>query len=218
MMAHNAIHNPARFAEQTGNTIPNLSAMVASRICHDLVSPLGAIGNGVELMQLSSQVQGPELSLVAESTDSANARLRYYRIAFGMVSSGQSISRSEIVSILGALQPHQKQKINWSCETELTRQQVKLVFLLLMCLETTIPWGGEIEVSTTRTSVQLVARSQRMRIEDNLWAALNDGGTIVELTSAKIHFAVAGAEIAAQGCYVSFSERGTSFHIDLAIQ
>jgi histidine phosphotransferase ChpT len=217
-MAHNAIHNAGRFAEQTGNSIPNLTAMVVSRICHDLVSPLGAIGNGVELMQLSPHVQGPELSLVAESTENANARLRYYRIAFGAVSSGQSISNSEILSILAALQPHQKHEINWSCEPGLTRKQVKLVFLLLLCLESTIPWGGEIKVSTTPTGVQLIARSQRMRIEDNLWEALGNGGAIDELTSAKIHFAVAGAEIAVQGCHVSFSERNTSLHIDVALQ
>ena len=218
MMAHTATFNAARFTEQTGNTIPNLAAMVASRICHDLVSPLGAIGNGLELMQLSPQGQGAELSLVAESTENANARLRYYRIAFGTVSSGQSISRAEVVSILDALQAHQKHKVTWAGDSELSRKQVKLVFLLLMCLESTIPWGGEVEISTTPTGVQLVAHSQRMRIEDTLWTALGNGGAIGEMTSAKVHFAVTGAEIAAQGCYVSLSEGSTSFHVDVAFR
>ena len=217
-MAHDATHSAARRTGQTGNTDQDLSAMVASRICHDLVSPLGAIGNGLELMQLASSTLGPELSLVAQSTDSANARLRFYRIAFGIVSASQSISRAEILSILDALQPHQKHKVSWTCDTELTRQQVKLMFLLLMCLETTVPWGGEIVLRSAPCGVELVANAHRLRIEDSLWTALCDAGRIEDLTSAKIHFALAGAEIAAQGYAVSVTAQESSFAIRVALE
>src|SRR5690606_36320108 len=78
---------------------PDLGALVASRICHDLVNPLGAIGNGVELLALTTgfgpaagpqgaSLQGtaggsPELALIAESTTHAAARARLFRLAFG---------------------------------------------------------------------------------------------------------------------------------------
>lgn len=217
-MAHLASHSVAHTAGQTAITTNDLCAMVASRICHDLVSPLGAISNGLELMQLASPVQGPEMSLVAESTDSANARLRYYRIAFGIVSADQMISRDEISSILTALQPHQKHRLTWNCHTGLTRQQIKLLFLLLMCLETTIPWGGEIEVASVPSGIQLVAHSDRLKIEDCLWTALREGGQIADLTSAKIQFALASAEIFAQGCNVAVSDHGTSFLIGVTLK
>lgn len=178
---------------------------------------MGAIGNGVELMQLVLPTQMPELSLVAESTDSATARLRFYRIAFGIVSADQLISRTEILSVLKALQAHQKHRVIWNCEAELTRRQIKLIFLLLMCLEATIPWGGEIEVTSTQSGVQLAARSDRLRIDDRLWAALDTGGMTKDLTSATIQFALAGSEIVAQGCDVVPAEHGNAYVIDVVL-
>ena len=216
-MAHTASHSAAHRAGQIGNTPQDLCTLVASRICHDLVSPMGAIGNGVELMQLVLPTPMPELSLVAESADSATARLRFYRIAFGIVSAEQLISRSEILSVLTALQAHQKHRIIWNCQTDLSRQQIKLMFLLLMCLEAAIPWGGEIEVNSGPTGVQLLARSDRLRIDDRLWAALKTGGTIEDLTSASIQFALAGAEIVTQGCDVALAEHGNSYVIDVML-
>ena len=79
-------------------TRADISALVSSRICHDLVSPLGAIGNGVELLGMSGAPEGPELQLINESVENANARLRFFRIAFGAASADQVISRSEILA------------------------------------------------------------------------------------------------------------------------
>jgi len=216
-MAHNAIHSAAHHAGQIRNAPQELSALVASRICHDLVSPMGAIGNGVELMQLVTSTPSPELSLIAESTDSATARLRFYRIAFGIVSAGQLISHPEVLSVLNALQAHQKHRVIWNCQTNLTRQQIKLMFLLLMCMETAIPWGGDIEINSVQTGVQLVARSDRLRIDDRLWAALHAGGLVEDLTSATIQFALAGTEIVTQGCAVVMAEHGNAYVLDVML-
>ena len=64
-----------------------LSQLLGSRLCHDLVSPLGAIGNGVELLEMSPDFPGiaacPELQLIAESVSSARARIQIFRVAFG---------------------------------------------------------------------------------------------------------------------------------------
>ena len=65
----------------------DLTALVGSRICHDLISPLGAIGNGLELLQLSGLPQGPEWALIAESVENASARIRFFRIAYGAADS-----------------------------------------------------------------------------------------------------------------------------------
>ncbi len=62
----------------------DLVALIGSRICHDLISPIGAIGNGIELIGLSGAGAGPEMALISESVTNAQARIRfYYRVAFG---------------------------------------------------------------------------------------------------------------------------------------
>ena len=73
---------------------PDLAALLGSRICHDLISPIGAIGNGVELMLMDGAGRAPEVALISESVDAANARIRFFRVAYG-VSSPASRSRAE---------------------------------------------------------------------------------------------------------------------------
>ena len=79
---------------------PDLAALLGSRICHDLISPLGAIGNGVELMLLEGGRHSPEMALISESVAHASARIRFFRVAFGTGSAEQRMGRPEVASIL----------------------------------------------------------------------------------------------------------------------
>ncbi|MCH8467306.1 MAG: histidine phosphotransferase [Roseinatronobacter sp.] len=216
-MAHNIVHTVPKGADQMPIAPQDLSAMVAARICHDLVSPLGAIGNGLALIVASQQMQGPEIDLVVQSTECANAKLRFFRVAFGIVSAEQMISQAEINSILRAMEAHQKQRIRWTGATELTRRQVKLVFLLLMCLETALPWGGDIDVMIHAGGVQLIARAERMKIDDALWASLGSGSVLEDVTSARVQFLLAGIELRAQGARLGLLEHAGSLSLDLAL-
>jgi histidine phosphotransferase ChpT len=67
----------------------DLTSLIGSRICHDLISPLGAIGNGVELLAMSGTAPGPEMDLISQSVENANARIRFFRVAFGAARGGQ---------------------------------------------------------------------------------------------------------------------------------
>jgi len=61
----------------------DLSALVASRLRHDLGNPLGAVSNGVELLQMSGMANSPEMALIADALRDTEARLRFFRIAYG---------------------------------------------------------------------------------------------------------------------------------------
>jgi histidine phosphotransferase ChpT len=78
----------------------DLAALVGARICHDLISPIGAIGNGMELLALSGVPPSPELELIEDSLRNAMARVQFFRIAFGAAEAGQVVSRSEILDTL----------------------------------------------------------------------------------------------------------------------
>ena len=63
---------------------PRVLELLCSRLCHDLVSPVGAINNGVELMEeLEGDMAGEAVGLVAESGRKAAARLRCFRLTYG---------------------------------------------------------------------------------------------------------------------------------------
>lgn len=190
--------------------------MIASRICHDLVSPMGAIGNGLELLELSQTTSGPELELISQSIASATARLRFYRIAFGTVSAEQMISRGEILSVLSELGKHQKQNFYWENSADLLRRQVKLTFLLIMCLEAALPWGGDIHVRDVPLGLELLASSERVKIDDGLWAAVAERRPCESMSSAKIQFAAAIAELIGQSAGITVQEEQSGLRLTVA--
>ena len=78
----------------------DLSALLGSRICHDLISPLGAIGNGVELLAMAGSGNSPEIALIAESVENANARDPTVPHRLRDASENQGFGASEIRNIL----------------------------------------------------------------------------------------------------------------------
>lgn len=176
----------------------DLAALIASRICHDVVSPLGAIANGVELMLLSGVERTPELDLVAESVEGATARIRFFRVAFG-APNGRSIGRSEILSILRGLEKTSRLAFDWAPEGEHPREQVKAAFLLIQCLESALPLGGRIRVAKDGAAWALSAEGPRLRIHGPSWDALGPARAAPPATAALVQFALLPAVLDALG-------------------
>ena len=176
----------------TDGPSPDLTALVGSRICHDLISPLGAIGNGVELLALTGgRGGGAEIALISESVASANARIRFFRVAFGAAEAGQSMGRGEIVSILEDAGRTGKVRVGWRVPGDVTRPEAKLAFLLLQCFETAMPFGGDVEVRSERGRWSMIGRAEKLRADPALWGALAEAATEAPMTPAQVHFALA---------------------------
>lgn len=191
----------------------DLSALLASRICHDLISPIGAISNGVELLQLSG-ADGPEIALISEAVESANLRIRYFRVAFGTAETTQMISEREIRLVLAPGSNGRKIEIDWQPANDLPRQEVKLAFLALLCLETALPYGGRISVTRTADSWQLQAEAERLNADSDLWAMLSAPPEATALPApAQLQFALLGPELARQNRAASVDVGDTNIRI-----
>jgi histidine phosphotransferase ChpT len=176
----------------------DLAALLGSRICHDLISPLGAIGNGVELLEMSG-TPSPELALIAESVASASARIRFFRVAFGAAAPDQRLSRAEIADVVAAFAPGRRVAIDWQAEGDVPRDAGRLIFLLLLCMESALAWGGAVTVSRGAGGWAVAAAAERLRIDPTLWSVLTDPGPLPEVTPAEVHFPLAAAAAAAMG-------------------
>lgn len=168
----------------------DIAAMIGSRICHDLISPVGAISNGVELLGMSGGDTSPELSLIAESVDNANARVKFFRIAFGMASTGQMTGRQEMVSILKALETP-RLKYEWFPETDMLRDEVKLACLMMICMETAMPRGGLMQISNDNGQWSVCARADRLEPSPDLWARLGATASTDGLKPSEVQFVLA---------------------------
>lgn len=165
----------------------DLTALVGSRICHDLISPLGAIGNGLELLQMTGAQNSAELSLISDSIESANARVRFFRIAYGNADLGQMVKGEELSQILTAMYEQSRVEVSWT-PSDTPRIDAKLTLLTLQCLETALPYGGRITVSFIDSSWTILATAERLILEQDLWSRLTQDSVNGELRPAQVQF------------------------------
>ncbi len=167
----------------------NLAALIGSRICHDLISPIGAITNGLELLDMAGNVQGPELDLISDSVGNAGARIRFFRVAFG-AAGDQLLGRPEVVSILDDLNRGGRLNMQWGPLDAQPRSLTRLAFLALQCLETATPYGGNAQVFCDRDEWTVTANATKLIIDEPLWASLSDPQSQVGITPAQVQFAL----------------------------
>ncbi len=168
----------------------NLAALIGSRICHDLISPIGAITNGLELMQMSGAALTPEVALISDSVENANARIRFFRVAYGMATENQSMGRAEIVSILRAVAQGARVSFHWGPLENLPRTEGRLAFLALQCFETAMPYGGRITLTREGRLWAISGTADKLRQTPDLWANLESGDSQIEVSPAEVQFAL----------------------------
>ncbi|WP_317054692.1 histidine phosphotransferase family protein [Roseovarius rhodophyticola] len=168
----------------------SLATMIGSRICHDLISPLGAVNNGLELMQLSNSTESPEMSLISQSVTYANARIRFFRLAFGMASEDQMTGAEEVNTILHDLQTDGRLKISDFPQGVHPRSQVRAILLAILCAEQAIPYGGQIAITEQNGTWNVIAQSDRLKPDPELWGLLNGTDLAQSLTPAAVQFAI----------------------------
>jgi histidine phosphotransferase ChpT len=172
-----------------GINTANLAAMIGSRICHDLISPIGAINNGLELLEMAGSMSGPELGLIADSVENADARIRFFRIAFG-ASGDQVLSAAEIRLVLADLSKAGRTEYHWRPEAGCPRGAVRLAFLAIMCCETAMPYGGTIHVDTTGRNWSVKGVTAETKLDADLWNTLSDPTSCCDITPALVQFAL----------------------------
>jgi histidine phosphotransferase ChpT len=167
-----------------------LAALIGSRICHDLISPIGAINNGLELLDLTGASTGPEMELISESVGNADARIRFFRIAFG-AASDQLLGAGDVRTILDAMSKSGRITYHWDIETTLARSLVRLAFLAIQCCETAMHHGGTIAIITDDTTVVVKGQGVKVLLNEAIWTSLShDSRPLANMTPASVQFAL----------------------------
>jgi len=196
---------------------PELSELVSARLCHDLISPMGAIGNGLELMQLAAGPAGPELALVHDSLATALAKLRFYRVAFGPAEAQARQSLEEAAQITDGMF-HGRFTVAWeSGNRDLPRPVVRLAFLSILCLEKSLPMGGIVRVSVPGDTIALRVDGRRTQPPAPLWAHVCDGSPLPELRPEAVQFALLRQALTAAGHRIEATFGESSAEVAIAL-
>lgn len=190
-----------------------LAALVSSRLCHDLISPVGAIGNGLELLQ-GSMPPSPELDLVAESAATASAKIRFFRIAFGAASEVETLDGRTLADTLKGAYASSRIAVDWLPEA-LPRREARLLFLIILCAESALPLGGAVAAERDGPVLRLAAEGRRTRFEPEPWAHLCEGQPFEGCSSALVHFLLARQHAGEAGRRALLARGETAFSLVL---
>ncbi len=127
-----------------------LAALLCSRVCHDLISPVGAIVNGLEVLDDNPKPDDREfaLDLIRKSAKTASARLQFCRLAFGAAgSAGAQIDLGDAQAMARGHIEDGKTSIAWNLpHVLLPKNRVKLLLNMMVIAQQTIPRGGVLTV------------------------------------------------------------------------
>ncbi len=155
----------------------DLAALLCSRVCHDVISPVGAIANGLELMDdpdTDAAMKATALDMVRSSAKTATAKLKFCRIAFGAAgSAGALIDLTEAGEVAKAFVGEEKVRLEWQAQREnRPKQEVKLLLNMLLMALAGIPRGGVVTVITDGANLVVKAKGERAKINEGLASAL----------------------------------------------
>lgn len=124
----------------------DLAALLCSRVCHDLISPAGAIVNGLEVLEESKDEETKTfaLTLIKKSARTATARLQFCRIAFGAAGSiTAQVDTGDAEQVARGFIEDEKVKLTWNLPRALLpKNRVKLLLNMLVVAGNAIPRGG----------------------------------------------------------------------------
>ena len=128
----------------------DLAALLCSRVCHDLISPVGAIMNGLEVMEDGKDEETSKfaMDLIKKSARTASAKLQFCRLAFGAAgSAGAQIDTGDAEKVARGLIEDDRTKVGWNLPRVLmAKNRVKLLLNMLLLAAQAIPRGGQITV------------------------------------------------------------------------
>ncbi|MEH6402531.1 MAG: histidine phosphotransferase family protein [Sneathiella sp.] len=174
-----------------------LAALMSSKLCHDVIGPVGAVNNGVELLHDDSNADMREqaMALVSQSAHEAAARLQFYRLAFGLAGGmGAEISIRDARTLSRAFMEHGKVNLNWSDDAggaeNMSKDGVKVVCNLLALAAGALPRGGDLTVSGSidgdTWAFEFKATGTRASLREDITSTLLNGFDSDALTAQNV--------------------------------
>ncbi len=151
-----------------------LSALLCARICHDLISPVGALSTAIEILddESNADMHADALDLVRNSSKQANAKLKFLRLAFGAGGSAPGIiGIAELQTLAGDMFAQGKAALQWQMlDTGIEKNQARLLLNMIMLGVQAVPRGGNVIISqlekeSGQTELVVAATGKRARLD-----------------------------------------------------
>lgn len=166
-----------------------ITALVTARMCHDLASPIGAIGNGIKLVEITGIKLGQEGDLSKDSLASAIAQLKVFRVAYGQFKGSDMRSGSEVIALTEAWNTVARLQANLQ-EQDNAKRDRQVYFLLIQAKKIALLLGGIARLEMTDAASETQEKGRWVVIDPELWRTLQSGAHIQNLAAKHVQFAI----------------------------
>jgi len=186
-----------------------LAALLCSRVCHDLISPVGAVSNGIELMEEMDDAETRDMAigLIGTSARTATAKLKFARMAYGAGGSmGAQIDLNEAGAVAQEYFSEHRATLQWSAPgITLPKDQVKLLLNLSLTGLDVVPLGGTVTVTLEGDPRSLVVKAAgpKARVPEQIEDLFAGRIPVSELLPRVVHMHYAGVLARALGFTLS---------------
>jgi histidine phosphotransferase ChpT len=150
----------------------DLAALLCSRVCHDVISPVGAIINGLEVLdgEQDEEMRTVAMELIKKSAMSASARLQFCRLAFGAAGSfGALIDTGDAEKVATDIFANGRTVLQWNCGRRMaSRASVKLLLNLCLIAASAVPRGGVVAVDISGENDAMMMRVEARGVNARL--------------------------------------------------
>jgi len=188
--------------------------LLCAKLCHDLVSPVGAVSNGVELLQdMGPDDAGEILGLIVDSSGKASDRLKFYRVAYGLAADSVR-SDAEAKELASGMMAGHGITLDWQLDpvmvTPLSQNAVKLLLNMLLLAAETLARGGTISVRLTDDAesqrLDVEATGQDADLSEEAKAGLKGDADVAEMTPRNVQGYFTACYARSFGGSLAFSE------------
>ncbi len=153
------------------------ASLLASRLCHDLLSPIGALNNGVELLADEHDPEMRErcMELLAESARTSAAKLKFFRLAFGAAGGFEDDidTREARTAIEGLVGTKGRVGLQWMVdEASMPKAKIKILLNLALIAADALVRGGTLLVGAEQGEIVVRAEGERLVLDPELKKAL----------------------------------------------
>lgn len=192
-----------------------VAELICSRLCHDLISPISAINNGIELIAEVGDEARPDADvLIAESARNANRRLKVFRYAYGLA--GQDVRIEEIRNVALSYFEDTKISVDWPpISVQLPAGAGKVILNLCLMAPDIVRGQSKVTLTASPGEIAITYSGNNPKLEEDITAALNGAVLSDNLDPKTAHAVLTAAQGARIGAHITHTATADSVTIRL---
>lgn len=169
------------------------SELLISKICHDLVSPVGAVNNGIEFMQdMGADGFSDGIGLIEHSANQASVRLQLFRMAYGAGGSDAKVTGKLIYETFQSYIANEKTEMDWDLMNAMPDEDLPAGFLktllnMMVFVHESLPKGGTVAITMENNAMVVTGTGDMIKPKDDSIEAFNGTIDVADLSPKSIH-------------------------------